>query len=82
MVVSFGLFVESDSSVPGEEQRLRRDLVPLAFPVFGFELINLNQFITNLDYFHLHLVPLICCCYWRQIEALNAEFDSFAAMKS
>ena len=52
MAVSFKLFVESDSSIPGEEQRARRDLLPLASPAFGFELIkdllvNLHQLIAN-----------------------------------
>jgi hypothetical protein len=47
MAVSFELFVEFDSSIPGEEQRARRHLLRLAFPAVGLELINLHQVIAN-----------------------------------
>lgn len=47
MVISFELFVESNSSAPAEEQRVQKDLLPLAFPAFGFELIDLPQSIAN-----------------------------------
>ena len=47
MAVSFELFIEFDSSIPSEEQRARRDLLRLAFPVFGLEPINLHQVTAN-----------------------------------
>jgi hypothetical protein len=47
MAVSFELFVEFDSSIPGEEQREQRHLLRLAFPAFDFELVNLHQVIAN-----------------------------------
>ena len=54
MAVSFELFIEFDSSIPGEEQRVPsfsfkdfKDLLRLAFPAFGLVLINLHQVIAN-----------------------------------
>lgn len=53
MAVSFELFIEFDSSIPGEEQRVDSfsfkdlNLLRLAFPVFGLELIDLHQVIAN-----------------------------------
>jgi hypothetical protein len=47
MAVSFELFVEFDSSIPGEERREQRDLLRLACPAFGFVLVNWRQLIAN-----------------------------------